>query len=414
MSYQQRRAEIYHPMREENFFLWDVNKTDGDEYALATIHIISPSFRQEIAYATEQLGKIFARTVQVVQNGYNGLLRELGLPRETWKAIRVEIDSQIPTLIGRFDFANTPKGLKMLEFNSDTPTSIVESFYVNDRVCSYFEVENPNKGMDQQLTRAFQRIIGRYSELGFRTEHIYFSALEWHLEDAGTTRYLMHLSGLPAKFVPLSSLTVYEDRLYVEDLEQKKLLPVDILYRLYPLEMLAEATDIDGYPTGAHILQLIANKKVGIINPPSAFIAQTKALQALIWSIHEQGVFYSEEEHEIIETYMIPTYFENCFHGQKAYVSKPIFGREGGAVRIFDQHGVLLAKDQAKHYWEQPMIYQEWVELEHIEVETLTGDFSGRLLWGSFLIDGEASAIIARVDKEITGDNSYYLPVGLK
>jgi hypothetical protein len=35
------------------------------------------------------------------------------------------------------------------------------------------------------------------------------------------------------------------------------------------------------------------------------------------------------------------------------------------------------------------------------------------LLWSSFLIGGQASAIVARVDKHITGDRSYYLPVGL-
>jgi glutathionylspermidine synthase len=411
VSYQQRRNEIYLPIREEKIFTWDV--MDGDEYALATIHTISSSFRQEISYATEQLGKIFARTAEVVSQGLNQLLRELGIPKETWKTIRIQIDPSIPTTVGRFDFANTPHGLKMLEFNSDTPTSIVESFYVNDKVCSYFGVENPNHNMEQHLRQAFTRIIQQYKRLGYKTDRIYFSALDWHIEDAGTTRYLLQQSGLLAKFAPLSSLVVHQNRLYVESGPQKTLWPVDILYRLYPLELLAETRDKDGYPTGPHILNLIANRKVGIINPPGAFISQTKGLQALIWGIHEQGVFFTEEEHEIIEKYMIPTYFDNPFHGIKPYVRKPIFGREGGAVSLFDKEGNLLAEDKAQLYWEQSMIYQEMVELEPITVETLKGEFSGRLLWGSFLIDGHASAIIARIDKEITGDNSYYLPVAV-
>lgn len=63
-------------------------------------------------------------------------------------------------------------------------------------------------------------------------------------------------------------------------------------------------------------------------------------------------------------------------------------------------------------YRDQPMVYQRRVDMEQVEVETLKGPFRGRLLWGSFLIDGRASAILARVDGPVTGDMSYFLPVG--
>ena len=56
---------MYDPLRAEGIFTWDVMY--GAEYALATIHPIAKSFRQEIAEATEALGEIFAKTVAVVR-----------------------------------------------------------------------------------------------------------------------------------------------------------------------------------------------------------------------------------------------------------------------------------------------------------------------------------------------------------
>ncbi|MGM0712222.1 glutathionylspermidine synthase family protein [Brevibacillus parabrevis] len=405
-----RREALYGPLREEGIFLWDWMY--GEEYALADIHLISESFREELAAATAKLGRIFTKVTPVLQRADDALLLELGVPAQALQTVRTAVLQDLPTAIGRFDFASTSEGLKMLECNSDTPTGIVEAFHVNEHACRYFGVKNPNAGMDAQLQRAFARLMQAYKDKGYPVEHIWFSSLDWHEEDKGTTLYLMEKSGIDARFAPLEKLRVWEDGLYVE--AEGSLLPVDVLYRLHALEKLAEERDEDGYPTGGHVLSLIAAKKLAIINPPSAFLIQTKALQALIWNLHEAGEFFREEEHAIIETYMLPTYFENRFAGAADYVTKPIFGREGGGVALFAADGTLVAKDQEEFYWEQPMIYQKRVELPEITVQTLSGPYQGRLLWGSFWIGGEASAVVARVGGPITNNLSYYLPVGMK
>jgi glutathionylspermidine synthase len=413
-KYTEVRDAIYRPIREEGVFTWDFMYEQ--EYALASCHLISRTFLQEMRQAAEALGKIFAKTVSVVQEGPDALLRELGIPRETWPAIRGVYSGPFVTVVGRFDFAKTPAGLKMLEFNSDTPTGVVEAFYVNERVCEHYGVQNPNQGMNRQISHAFQEMAAHYQQLAIQTENIYFSALHWHAEDAGTTRYLLRESKLPGEFVPLSSLAVNltEERLYTFDPQSNRYRPIDLLYRLHALEFFAKDKGEYGYPIGAKILELVGKKKLALINPPSAFVAQTKAMQALIWNLHEHNLFYTQEEHEIIDTYFLPTYLENRFIGKKAYVVKPVLGREGGAVTLFDQQGNVIVKDQANQYWDQMMVYQEMAELESIEVMTLKGPFQGKVLWGCFLIGGKPSAVLARVDREITGNLSYYLPVGLK
>ncbi|ARU60671.1 glutathionylspermidine synthase [Tumebacillus avium] len=410
MNYEMRREQIYQSLQAEGIFTWDWMY--GEEYALAGLHLITAEQRQEMAEATERLGAIFTKMVGVIQQGEDQLLLELGIPPEALAAVRVSMPVPHATVVGRFDFAPTKDGLKMLELNADTPTGIVEAFHVNGRVCAHYGVQNPNEGMAGQFAKAFGEITAAYAREGRPVERIWFSALDWHEEDAGTTKYLLDASGLPGKFVALADLRVQDDLLYA--LEGEEMVPVDVLYRLHALEKLVEDRDEDGYPTGEHVLRLIAEGRLAIINPPSGFVAQTKALQALIWNLHEQGQFFTEDEHAVIARYMLPTYLENRFLGEKAFVAKPIFGREGGAVSLFAADGQPIEQDVEEFYWEQPMIYQELVEMETVEVQTLKGLYRGHLLWGSFWIGGKASAINARIGGKITGNLSYFLPVGIK
>ncbi|MCZ8520177.1 MULTISPECIES: glutathionylspermidine synthase family protein [Paenibacillus] len=414
MNYTERREALYGPLKREGVFTWDVMY--GQEYALADLYRLTPELLAEMRAAAGKLGRIYAKTVSIVQQGEPELWRELGLPEAAFGAIRLRFDESIATLIGRFDFAHTPGGLKMLEFNSDTPTGIVEAFHVNGRICEACGAQDPNEGCAAQLPDAFGRMLDLYREAGYPQESIVFSALDWHEEDAGTTKYLLAHSGLQgARFVPLGDLRVQGDRLWAESPGGEapaERVPVDVLYRLHALEKLAEDRDTDGYPTGEHVLRLIAEGKLAVVNPPSGFAAQTKALQALIWNLYEAGEFYTQEERETISRYMLPTYLEPIFAGDESYVVKPILGREGSGVTIYEKGAAAEASGE-EEYAHQPMVYQQYAELPRVEVETLSGPYRGSLLWGCFLIDGQGSAVVARVGGRITGNLSYYLPCAL-
>lgn len=258
---------MYGPMREEGVFTWD--RMYGEEYALADLHVITRELRGELAEATARLANIFERVLPVLQQADDSLLLELGVPKQALRAVRTIVPRAPATVVGRFDFVQTAEGIKMLECNSDTPTGIVEAFYVNGRACRFFGRKNPNAGMEAHLAAAFDELVEAYRRAGLRTEHIWFSSLDWHEEDKGTTLYLLRQSKLTARFAGLQQLRVREDRLYVE--EGQHMLPVDVLYRLHALEKLAEEQDEDGYPTGAHVLQLIAKKKAGRHQPAVRF-----------------------------------------------------------------------------------------------------------------------------------------------
>lgn len=413
-AYAQRREALYGPLRNEGRFTWD--RMYGEEYALAEVVKLSETELSDLRRAVEALGRVYARTIEIVQQGGEELWTGLGLPGASFGALGLRLPLPWVTLIGRFDMALTPDGWKMLEFNSDTPTGIVEAFHVNGRICAALGLRDPNEGCSARLRGAFAGLLATYREAGYAAGRIVFSALDWHEEDAGTTRYLLEQAGLPgAVFAPLSALRIYGERMYAAQPgpagQGGRLLgPIDVLYRLHALEKLAEDRDEDGYPTGEQALRLIAARELAIINPPSAFAAQTKALQALIWNLHEAGEFYTAEEHAAIAAHMLPTYMEPRFHANGAYVSKPVLGREGSDVTIYRANGDVAASSAETDYAGQPMVYQQYAELPTVQLQTLKGAFSGRLLWGCFLIAGEASAVIARAGGSITDNMSYYVP----
>ena len=408
-DYESLRQQIYGPLHQEGVFDWD--SFYGQEYALASVLPIESGLRHELRQASEHLGQVYARTASVVMEAEDELLVELGLPEATWTAVRASLPELLPTVLGRFDFAASLHGLKMLEFNAETPTDVVEAFYVNGRVCQWFGKQDPNAGLTRQLQEAFRRTRTSYEQQGYSTASIVFSSVDWHAEDAGTTRFLMEHSGLAGRYIPLQDLRFFEDRLQVWDGQFHS--PVDVWYRLHPLEKMAEEKDSDGFPTGAAILNVAAERRLALINPPAAMVCQSKATQALIWNLQESGEYYSLGEQEAIRRWMLPTYLENRFQGRCAYVTKPFFGREGGAITVYGPDGSVWVRDDESQYWEQPVVFQEYVELPMCTVDTLEGLYCGRMIYGSFLVDGKGSAIVARVGSRITGNMAYYQPLCL-
>lgn len=397
------REEIYRPL--QNYFDW--SDMYGQEYALPYCHSVTSQQCREIRLAAVELGRIIKKTVAVISRGDDSLLAELGIPENAWSAVRVA--SLFPTLIGRFDFALTESGFKMLEYNADTPSGIVEAFSVNSDVCNYWRCKDPNDKMADKIGAVFAK--WRENEDLDKDATVFFSALDWHREDFGNTKYLLRQSGLEASFVALSDLRVMADAVYAVSNEGLK--RIDVLFRMHPLEILSGDVSEDGFPVGAALLRHVAEGRLRLLNPPSALLAQTKSLQALIWSVAEQGDCYTTAEQALIKRYMLPTYFENRFQGRCSYVTKPVFGREGLGVKIYDAAGRLETGEDNGGYENSALIYQEKTGLEQVRIKTCCGEQELHLLWGVFLLGDEAGAIILRAGGKITDDMAYYLPACL-
>jgi len=395
LLYKKWKAVMGHP--DLKFFTWGI--MHNCQYATIEPLAMKKELLHKIKTATEDCGKIYQKAVGFVLKSDN-LLRLLGIPETAIEFCRLEYDPNMPvTVIGRFDFAingsDENAEIKLLEFNSDTPTGVVEASELNALIARLCHKENPNWMFTGNVKKAFERFIFK------DYQNIVFTSLGWHQEDRGTVLAELAFSGLPARYVPLDKLSVAADGI-VDDRENR----IDLLYRLYPIEWFAREDD------GIKLIELVADGKLDLLNPPSAFVAQSKVMMAVIWELFTKTDYFNQVEKETVARYFLPVYLDNTYFNGRPYAAKPAFGREGGGVYLYNGQGEMDDFVENKEY-KNNMVYQERVTLPLQKINTWSGAYTGRLLVGSFLIGGEFSGLLLRVGEEITGDLAYFLPVTL-
>lgn len=388
----------------------------GMEYALLDVKKESPEVIESVRDASDKVYKLYRKTADLLRELSDDSLLELGFPEESLSYIRFKSIPQ-ECIVGRFDFVVRSGQVKLLEFNSDTPTFIKELFHVNGKVCGCFSCDDPNAGHEEQLGLELRRaLLASWRSLEREgSPKIVFSSHSDHEEDYLTTKYLQSLAGVHSEFVSLDRLQIRtgsEAGVYTPSGER-----IDVLYRpTYPVEHLVDDVDPDtGEKVGQDLIELMLAGKFAILNPPSAFLMQSKGVQALIWGLHESGSeFYTKEEHEWISAFFLPTYLDaEVFEKRGAtYVQKPAFGREGDTVRVIEASGRVVMKDAKETYKESLPVYQEFIELPQVRIRTDEGPKPASLMIGSFVINGLPSAIGYRAGNAITDNESYFLPIG--
>lgn len=381
-----------------------------ERYPTTTVREMPSSFYEELRLAGEQLFAIFNKTSLVLQKSPDELLVMLGLPVEVIPFLRMSNPLRYCSFLSRMDFLYDEKGgLKFIEINSDTPCAVIESFYGNRIACDYYDKDDPNEMFYKDISKVFHTILQSYEDCGYVTTNFVFTSNDQFNEDLATTLYLMNLSGFKAKYVPLADLRVKREGLFANGEK------IDVLYRLHPIEMMAKDTDVDGYPSGLLLLELVRQKKLVMINPPEGLILQTKALQALIWSLKNDDTFYSQTEKNFINQYMLPSFLDqNALIGEK-HIEKPILGREGNGITLYDEKKEVLecTKDEVKLLGSS--LYQKFFETPDVECGTSGGMKQGKLTYSVFVLNGQATSVFCRFNTSlIAGLNAYWLPLSIK
>ncbi len=412
MSYIEQRKKFYEKIPE---FWADMY---GQEYALYSPFFIEKEVADSVKEFGSRVSHILFKTAELLQSQSleNEILRLLGFPDSLFSFLRFH--TELPkTVIGRIDSIETLDGHKVMEFNSDTPTFIYECFKINGLISEHFGGNDPNAGSEEELKRAVRSAI-LTSYRGLKTSHspnIVFTSHDDNIEDKETVLFLKNLCGFPSQYIPLDQLIIRKN----EGLYDTKGKKIDVLYRqTFPIELLIQDKDIaTDEEIGLQLTALVIQKKLAIVNPPSAFLLQSKAVLAVIWGMHEErAAFFTEEEHEWIGQYFLPTYLEPdlFLKNKEMFVQKPVFGREGDTVRIFDGEGKLLDQDKHKTYEHYVSVYQKYVPLPKMNFDSQKGTIEGHRMTGTFIINGRPSAFGYRVGNRITDNLSYYLPSCIK
>ena len=194
---------------------------------------------------------------------------KLGIPENAVALIENSWQAEPPSLYGRFDLAyDGVHQPKLLEYNADTPTSLLEAAAVQ-----WYWLEDVFPAADQ-FNSIHERLIARWEELTpyLPGRRIDFCSMD-DLEDGMTVTYLMDTArqaGLASSIFPIDEIGWDGERFLGPDAR-----PLEAVFKLYPWEwMLKEEF-------GPHLLA----GHTRWLEPPWKMILSNKAILAVLWEL---------------------------------------------------------------------------------------------------------------------------------
>ncbi len=339
----------------------------------------------QIDHLEDSTNELHAMCLQLVADIISGgeYPVEYGLPDHAKALIERSWSEDRSHLYGRFDFAFDGTSIKMLEYNADTPTGLLEASVVQ---WNWIE----DLGLPDQFNSIHEKLIERWSMvtagLPADTPVHFLSSQGGGREDWGTIEYLMDTAlqaNLPLSEVAIDDLGWDSRNKAFVDLADR---PLKYAFKLYPWEwMFAERS-------GRSLPQ--ANTRW--IEPAWKALLSSKALLPLLWQRHEG--------HPLL----LPSYFhtEDSLPSSGKWVKKPLYAREGANVSLIENgmESELLGSAYIPKYDKRGYVLQEWVDLPV---------FDGfRPIIGSWVIGDESAGIGIREEKDnlVTGNCSHFVP----
>jgi glutathionylspermidine synthase len=325
-----------------------------------------------IESATQELDRMCLAAVDHILA--EGRFAELQVPEHFINYVRRSWETDEHTIYGRFDFIFDGSGPpKLLEFNADTPTSLVEASVIQ---WQWLEQLHPN---DDQFNSIHERLIEAWQRYGkdiSGNQPVYFSCIQGHDEDELTLGYLVDVAkqaSISTMPIPVEQIGWDEAKRIFVDVRNQ---PIRHMFKLYPWEWLfAEEFGSHLPETGTRWLE-----------PPWKVLLSGKGLLPILWELypdHPNLLRASWQPLDVI------------------HVRKPARGREGANVTILD--GNVVVAQTGGSYDDGEWVYQEFQS---------PGRFDGNsAVIGSWLVNGYACGIGVREDDGlVTQNTSRFVP----
>jgi glutathionylspermidine synthase len=345
---------------------------DGEVYWDETAYYaFSSSEIDELETATAELQEMCIAAAEHVIT--NKLYDKLQIPPLAVPLIERSWENDDPSILGRFDLVydgHSPP--KMLEYNADTPTALLEA-----SVIQWFWLKECFPDADQ-FNSIHEKLIEGWTSLKPDIEgKLYFSCVKNAPEDLGNLEYLRD-TAMQAGFKT--------ERLFIEDIGfdscSKRFVDIDNiiidnLFKLYPWEWLLNES------FGRHI----DTSAITLIEPAWKMILSNKAILPILWELNTHHP-------NLLESSYDPEHFRDNF------VSKPFLSREGCNISVH-RNGTVTEYDGS--YTGSGTIYQELATLPCFD-----GNYP---VLGSWIIQGEPAGIGIREDRsEVTTNTSRFVP----
>ncbi|NYF78276.1 glutathionylspermidine synthase family protein [Granulicella arctica] len=252
---------------------------------------------------------------------------ELDIPEFAIEAIEWAWENEPPALYGRFDIAwagaQSGQPPKLLEYNADTPTSLLEAAVVQwdwlQSVLPALEAAS-HLGKPDQFNSIHDRLIAKWKDLDpYLSKPIYFAGVDAP-EDQLTLAYLRDT----AQQAGIDTLQMYMEEIGWNDERQAFVDPNEdqmfSIFKLYPWEiMLSEEF-------GIHTLDTYPDMRW--IEPIWKLLLSNKGILPILWQLYPN--------HELL----LPAFFDSP-GSLRDYVRKPLFSREGANITLVRDNATL-------------------------------------------------------------------------
>ncbi|MFD5719661.1 glutathionylspermidine synthase family protein [Streptomyces sp. NPDC127036] len=292
--------------------------------------------------------------------------------------------AELPSVYGRFDLRYDGTGpAKLLEYNADTPTSLVEAASPQ-----WFWMEDRFPGADQ-WNSLHERLVAAWKKQGALLPpgsplHFAHSAADELGEDLMTVAYLKETAeqaGLATDWISMEEIGW--DSLSGRFVDNR-LRFIRSCFKLYPWEWLTADRFAD------HVLDTLDNGggtgSTLWIEPAWKMLLSNKALLAILWELYPG------------HPNLLPAYLDGPreLARTNGYVAKPLLGREGDGVTIHEPGADTVVREEA-------CCYQELAPLPSFD--------GNRVVLGAWVVEDAAAGLGIRESSGlITDEYARFLP----
>ncbi len=329
-----------------------------------------------IELATNELHEMCLQAAQHIID--RNRFKELSIPEAAIPIIKQAWEDEPPALYGRFDLAYDGEQLKLLEYNADTPTALLEA-----SVAQWYWLQERFPKLDQ-FNSIHEKLFAKWHELKpYVASPLHFAYLEApdveNSEDLMTVSYLMDVAtqaGIEAVLMRIDDIGWDQQQNCFVDLNGR---PMRSIFKLYPWEWLLR----DQYAN-----QLLSTYTLTQwIEPIWKMLLSNKGILPILWELFPGH----------------PNLLECHFNEPKQmtdYAKKPLLSREGANLTI--QSGRSVQQTEGP-YGEEGFVYQAMATIPNFD-----GAFP---VLGSWLIDGIAAGIgIRESATTVTNNLSCFVP----
>lgn len=340
----------------------------------------------ELEKATEKLHEMSIETAKFLADEQykQNTPFNLNIPQYAKDYARDSLYRADLNVYGRFDLVYNNGLIKMLEYNADTPTGLVEAsivqwYWLQDK---YPDCDQWNS-IHESLVNRFGELKMQYGKNG-ETLHFAHTELDDSGEDLMTTAYMRDCA-MQANWntaaLTMSEIGFDNDSYKFVDLENKE---IKHLFKLYPWEDMMN----EGFG------EVCAELSPVWFEPAWKMFLSTKVLPAAMWHL------YPDHEYLLKSTVGDPGLMTE-------YVEKPLWGREGDGINIFINNTKSITSNS--HRWgSEGYAYQELFPLP--EFVDSKGKSHHPVL-GSWVVGGESVGVgIRESDGLITDEYCRFVP----